>query len=152
RSKRDWSSDVCSADLHGHDPAAAQRPRARIGRQVRYRTAGEHRDLSRVRHSHPPPATMTLVTDEPTEAHSATDHPGQDTAAEDQRAESLRAGLDAYELEESDWEVLAGDTAAQDEEAVAGPPPVLAVIGRSEEHTSELQSRFELVCRLLLGK
>src|SRR5699024_11467970 len=28
-----------------------------------------------------------------------------------------------------------------------GPPP-----GRSEEHTSELQSRFDLVCRLLLEK
>src|SRR5699024_12601756 len=28
--------------------------------------------------------------------------------------------------------------------------PVL--IGRSEEHTSELQSRFDLVCRLLLEK
>src|SRR5438067_7202112 len=25
-------------------------------------------------------------------------------------------------------------------------------VGRSEEHTSELQSRFELVCRLLLEK
>src|SRR5437868_13193492 len=29
------------------------------------------------------------------------------------------------------------------------PPPIL---GRSEEHTSELQSRFDLVCRLLLEK
>src|SRR5437868_9328817 len=29
------------------------------------------------------------------------------------------------------------------------PPPT---IGRSEEHTSELQSRFDLVCRLLLEK
>src|SRR5699024_11598858 len=29
---------------------------------------------------------------------------------------------------------------------------VLAVSGRSEEHTSELQSRFDLVCRLLLEK
>src|SRR5699024_11991171 len=28
----------------------------------------------------------------------------------------------------------------------------ITVIGRSEEHTSELQSRFELVCRLLLEK
>src|SRR5699024_11683972 len=28
------------------------------------------------------------------------------------------------------------------------PPP----LGRSEEHTSELQSRFDLVCRLLLEK
>src|SRR2546428_1704559 len=30
--------------------------------------------------------------------------------------------------------------------------PVKAVIGRSEEHTSELQSRSDLVCRLLLEK
>src|SRR5689334_25206257 len=30
-------------------------------------------------------------------------------------------------------------------------PPV-AVTGRSEEHTSELQSQFHLVCRLLLEK
>src|SRR5437868_11370886 len=27
-----------------------------------------------------------------------------------------------------------------------------ALVGRSEEHTSELQSRFDLVCRLLLEK
>src|SRR2546422_6850035 len=38
-----------------------------------------------------------------------------------------------------------------------GPPddfgcPVLGVGGRSEEHTSELQSRLHLVCRLLLEK
>src|SRR5699024_12097980 len=26
------------------------------------------------------------------------------------------------------------------------------IVSRSEEHTSELQSRFDLVCRLLLGK
>src|SRR5204862_6849414 len=34
------------------------------------------------------------------------------------------------------------------------PPPVECVItaGRSEEHTSELQSRRDLVCRLLLEK
>src|SRR5699024_11730310 len=30
--------------------------------------------------------------------------------------------------------------------------PVLRGIDRSEEHTSELQSRFDLVCRLLLEK
>src|SRR5437868_12667386 len=33
----------------------------------------------------------------------------------------------------------------------AGGPPTYAG-GRSEEHTSELQSRFDLVCRLLLEK
>src|SRR6266704_5829959 len=32
------------------------------------------------------------------------------------------------------------------------PPPRGQHAGRSEEHTSELQSRFELVCRLLLEK
>src|SRR5437667_6379546 len=30
--------------------------------------------------------------------------------------------------------------------------PILAVIKRSEEHTSELQSHHDLVCRLLLEK
>src|SRR5699024_11633050 len=45
--------------------------------------------------------------------------------------------------------------------AIRPPPPELAQAGiqrfsndplRSEEHTSELQSRFDLVCRLLLEK
>src|SRR2546430_8744973 len=31
-------------------------------------------------------------------------------------------------------------------------PGVLAAVGRSEEHTSELQSQSNLVCRLLLEK
>src|SRR5437868_14749638 len=31
-------------------------------------------------------------------------------------------------------------------------PPECAHVRRSEEHTSELQSRFDLVCRLLLEK
>src|SRR5438067_9616813 len=30
--------------------------------------------------------------------------------------------------------------------------PQRLLVGRSEEHTSELQSRFDLVCRLLLEK
>src|SRR5207249_6896665 len=30
--------------------------------------------------------------------------------------------------------------------------PKMVEMGRSEEHTSELQSRFDLVCRLLLEK
>src|SRR5699024_11377821 len=34
----------------------------------------------------------------------------------------------------------------------AAPAAVFALSPRSEEHTSELQSRFDLVCRLLLEK
>src|SRR6266513_6209035 len=34
----------------------------------------------------------------------------------------------------------------------AGAPRRWGLSGRSEEHTSELQSRFDLVCRLLLEK
>src|SRR2546422_7379423 len=33
-----------------------------------------------------------------------------------------------------------------------GEPRVGRILGRSEEHTSELQSRLHLVCRLLLEK
>src|SRR5438034_2081784 len=33
-----------------------------------------------------------------------------------------------------------------------GPPPTEKVVTRSEEHTSELQSHSDLVCRLLLEK
>ena len=36
-------------------------------------------------------------------------------------------------------------------EAVRTAPPICTFL-RSEEHTSELQSRFDLVCRLLLEK
>src|SRR5699024_12284806 len=36
--------------------------------------------------------------------------------------------------------------------AVAVALTVLVIVIRSEEHTSELQSRFDLVCRLLLEK
>src|SRR5699024_12332409 len=36
--------------------------------------------------------------------------------------------------------------------AVDGDLPPIRSIKRSEEHTSELQSRFDLVCRLLLEK
>src|SRR5699024_12800944 len=37
-------------------------------------------------------------------------------------------------------------------EEVSDGPGGLGDVGRSEEHTSELQSRFDLVCRLLLEK
>src|SRR3712207_8369695 len=46
-----------------------------------------------------------------------------------------------------------GPTRRRGAAAAAGPPPAPpAEIPRSEEHTSELQSRQYLVCRLLLEK
>src|SRR2546422_5554730 len=36
--------------------------------------------------------------------------------------------------------------------AASGAPPAMPTTTRSEEHTSELQSRLHLVCRLLLEK
>src|SRR5690606_40597674 len=55
-----------------------------------------------------------------------------------------------------DWETVAADVARVYETvlppgAAAGPVTVGGE-GRSEEHTSELQSRENLVCRLLLEK
>src|SRR5699024_11552561 len=41
---------------------------------------------------------------------------------------------------------------AKEERQVIGPTGFISLSGRSEEHTSELQSRFDLVCRLLLEK
>src|SRR2546422_5740189 len=46
---------------------------------------------------------------------------------------------------------LAAPRRAQQQPALHRPPAVQAV-DRSEEHTSELQSRLHLVCRLLLEK
>src|SRR5437868_10153999 len=51
----------------------------------------------------------------------------------------------------------AGPSSAQQVEArvkqvLDSPPGIVDQLRRSEEHTSELQSRFDLVCRLLLEK
>src|SRR5207249_12339786 len=45
-----------------------------------------------------------------------------------------------------------GASLQQAEEEPGRRPGRLTTKGRSEEHTSELQSRFDLVCRLLLEK
>src|SRR5690625_6227473 len=49
--------------------------------------------------------------------------------------------------------IVIGGTGALDEASITGESiPVEKGEGRSEEHTSELQSRGHLVCRLLLEK
>src|SRR3712207_8470838 len=49
-------------------------------------------------------------------------------------------------------ECMAGETARHRSGPAAGDVSRVAVLPRSEEHTSELQSRQYLVCRLLLEK
>src|SRR5207249_10248608 len=53
------------------------------------------------------------------------------------------------------WAVFSADRFylySSDTDSLTGIPLRLSVSERSEEHTSELQSRFDLVCRLLLEK
>src|SRR6266513_3499512 len=50
------------------------------------------------------------------------------------------------------YTTLFRSAAAQPVTALHVCTPVRCDFGRSEEHTSELQSRFDLVCRLLLEK
>src|SRR5687768_17949698 len=52
------------------------------------------------------------------------------------------------------WTAAAGGARARDRQPSGGPAARRAAgrPGRSEEHTSELQSRLQLVCRLLLEK
>src|SRR5699024_11449929 len=60
--------------------------------------------------------------------------------------------LDAAEpLGEAADELIGSDPSALIPADVAGPH-LQRILTRSEEHTSELQSRFDLVCRLLLDK
>src|SRR5699024_12227421 len=56
----------------------------------------------------------------------------------------------------ADRDAVEAGTATTDDDDAVTPFPLDTVPGaipyRSEEHTSELQSRFDLVCRLLLEK
>src|SRR5699024_12797999 len=51
-----------------------------------------------------------------------------------------------YGVRRSAWVMDIGEPSA------LGPSALKLILIRSEEHTSELQSRFDLVCRLLLEK
>src|SRR5699024_11341717 len=74
--------------------------------------------------------------------------------------EEMGEGLDDFEVGEEFSELTSGinEMATQYQEfhdglvAYTGGVSELADNYRSEEHTSELQSRFDLVCRLLLEK
>src|SRR5207249_7066702 len=98
RSKRDWSSDVCSSDLIGKGICYPSGPHASVAAGRDYRRFG---DLSRMRGD-------------------------------------LENAREAYVIAEG---ILAGQ---QDADGELGK--LLTSKARSEEHTSELQSRFDLVC------
>src|SRR5690625_6744591 len=53
---------------------------------------------------------------------------------------------------DEDFVIFPGDQAADQEATIVGRFEYLDAVSRSEEHTSELQSRGHLVCRLLLEK
>src|SRR5699024_11810193 len=98
RSKRDWSSDVCSSDL----------------------------------------AKACFLPPEPTV-------PGQRSAGAVTGADTLQDCLEQGINAATEAVREAGFEAGDKPELKAADAPA-----RSEEHTSELQSRFDLVCRLLL--
>src|SRR5699024_11269388 len=100
RSKRDWSSDVCSSDLKVTEVS--------IG-----------------------PASEWILTDE-----------------DYSRAAKGLASL----LEESMKKMKQSEAKELTKDFIEGDLEKLEARQRSEEHTSELQSRFDLVCRLLLEK
>src|SRR5699024_11712506 len=184
RSKRDWSSDVCSSDLGevGEEPGVALHglrhamdPQGRLGDDAQ-RPFGADEQLARVRpgrgrrggaqldgtvRGRAAQAEDVLV-DAAVPRRLLTGRPGGDPPADGAELEVLRivgereaarlqrllevgseySGLDGGRqrfLVDVDYPVEAGHTDAHDR-------------GRSEEHTSELQSRFDLVCPLLLEK
>src|SRR5690625_5723551 len=57
-----------------------------------------------------------------------------------------------YELQLTDAKIVEMETTVSEEIARFITSPIVIPILRSEEHTSELQSRGHLVCRLLLEK
>src|SRR5699024_11549297 len=123
RSKRDWSSDVCSSDLRGVSKKVAQLIKLRdyISRYELdiYRYPSQYIRLKRDRWE------KLLLSWESDFNHDKESKP------EPKKKKSLFSKLSPFRKKVKKEETE---------------------LTRSEEHTSELQSRFDLVCRLLLEK
>src|SRR5437868_14661235 len=85
--------------------------------------------------SHYPPL-FSYTTTATTEIYTLSLHDALPICGQDREAHPGRPGADARGLHEARLRAA----------------PVVRLRPRSEEHTSELQSRFDLVCRLLLEK
>src|SRR5207249_6969936 len=81
---------------------------------------------------------------------------GKDAHGHKKLSDELARGSDSFATaathpdEPAFWLYSSGSTGMP--KGVRHPHSNLAATARSEEHTSELQSRFDLVCRLLLEK
>src|SRR5699024_11541675 len=116
RSKRDWSSDVCSSDLFGPLPMVA------LSELVTRRNSPVGLGL-------PAASTWRIFMPFRLDFDSSISAPRNSTPAGSAMSSFRRLALSICALNGSEGSST-----------------------RSEEHTSELQSRFDLVCRLLLEK
>src|SRR5207249_7308903 len=97
----------------------------------------------------PPPATYTLSLHDalPIFVTHASRRVGAHRDNRRQRQHAPREEIEATPVARALDRVLVQFALAEDASVVGAD-----VVDRSEEHTSELQSRFDLVCRLLLEK
>src|SRR5690606_40083955 len=153
RFSRDWSSDVCSSDLRSLPavgPDQVERgarpvlpPRHRVRPELPESERRGHRCRRRIRHE--PVRERRRV-------RRLARHP--EVRVRTRAHERLRVQLQRQipRRRVIHTEVHAQRTLIETREDVADAVAFLEVAERSEEHTSELQSRENLVCRLLLEK
>src|SRR2546422_10621015 len=135
RCSRDWSSDVCSSDLACH-----------VEQSLRLVVEGGEIPVA----NGPIDERLDLTWERASEREVINAQPERGGAVEDRFAADRLVGI------HRDWaaglgveEGCAALVLSANEDGVRVPGGIVA---RSEEHTSELQSRLHLVCRLLLEK